>query len=98
MKQPCTCGSNCPISCMAHAAKFRRVKDETGKRFGKLIVVEKRGTCWLTNCDCGGFRVVDGRELRAGRATACKPCAKENQRAIVRIKGGHRGNWEREAA
>lgn len=91
----CDCG-NC-LSCKRRVAQSHRIpKDESGKRYGKLTVVrrsEANRHCWLTKCSCGGFREVDGRELRADRATACKPCAKENQRAIVKVKGAHRGTW-----
>lgn len=91
MKQQCLCGANCPISCIAWAAKFK-TKNEAGKRYGKLTVVKQEDSrCWLTQCDCGGFRIAKGTELRAGRLKACKPCARQTQ-------GYHKVDWEKEAA
>ncbi len=65
---------------------FTRLKNETGNRYGRLTVLgpaEKKG-CWLTQCDCNnGFRIADGRELRAKRLKACRPCARTHQREIA---------------
>lgn len=60
-----------------------RIKDLTGRRFGRLVVVrchgwdgEKNGTAWDCTCDCGTSKIVLGRELgrksRAGqRSCGC---------------------------
>lgn len=55
------------------------VFDLTGKRFGKLIVVEKsvkrysnnRGVHWLCRCDCGKETCVLSWSLRSGRTNSC---------------------------
>lgn len=51
------------------------MKDETGKRYGKLIVVRydhgKDGAYWLCQCDCGMTTVVSGANLRKGKTKSC---------------------------
>ena len=52
-----------------------QAKDETGKKYGKLIVLEyshvKRGVHWLCRCECGNTVVVAGHHLRSGTVTTC---------------------------
>lgn len=92
MRVPCIHGGRCPISCVSR--RVRTPKDETGKRYGSLTVVKREGKCWLTKCDCNGWRVADGRQLRFGLLKACKTCAKQTQG-----RGGRRrGLWDKEAA
>jgi len=51
--------------------------DETGHRYGKLVVIkqaEKRVAdeiTWFCKCDCGGEKVVRGRDLRYGKTKSC---------------------------
>ena len=51
--------------------------DETGKKYGRLTVVElagidpKRGTQWLCSCECGMSVLVYGNKLRNGRTKSC---------------------------
>ncbi len=53
------------------------LKDMTGLRFGKLLVVKREpnkadGTArWFCVCDCGQTRVIAGTGLRAGRHKSC---------------------------
>lgn len=54
-----------------------RVIDETGDRYGRLLVVKRvpsdgRGAMWLCQCSCGNETVVYGISLRSGRTTSCK--------------------------
>ena len=49
------------------------MKDLTGKRFGKLIVIrpsDKDGY-WLCNCDCGKQKIVFDGGLRNGHTRSC---------------------------
>jgi hypothetical protein len=62
----------------------RNIKDLTGKRFGKLIVLKKdsvnvkRGTAdWLCRCDCGTEKVITSGSLRSGATTSCGCFRKE---------------------
>ena len=54
-----------------------RLIDLTGKRFGRLTVLEKgasdkSGTVrWLCECNCGEKRVVRGNSLKAGGTKSC---------------------------
>lgn len=57
-------------------------KDLTGKRFGRLTVIEYVGTKydknggnakaqWKCKCDCGNIRVVNSASLLLGRSKSC---------------------------
>lgn len=50
-------------------------KDETGKKYGKLTVLEfshvNRQVHWLCLCECGNTVVVRGNHLRGGGVTTC---------------------------
>lgn len=50
--------------------------DITGRKFGKLSVIERCGTkhgqiVWLCKCDCGNEKIVSGHNLRSGRTKSC---------------------------
>lgn len=50
--------------------------DLIGRVFGKLTVIERRGTrnrspLWYCRCACGGEKTVPGMVLRAGRSNSC---------------------------
>lgn len=52
------------------------IKDCTGQRFGRLLVVAFHGSpdgnaLWLCRCDCGSERVCHGTALRNGHTTSC---------------------------
>jgi hypothetical protein len=61
------------------------IKDETGKTFGRLTVVErvfpKRNllmrcrAVWLCRCSCGNELTVSGNLLRKGTFKECGTCA-----------------------
>lgn len=65
-----------------------RVKDLTGKRFGKLTVKSlhsrpgKRGgdALWLCQCDCGNETILPGYSLQSGNTSSCG--------CLVRTLGG----------
>ncbi|MCT4633556.1 MAG: hypothetical protein N4A76_12600 [Firmicutes bacterium] len=54
-----------------------RVQDLLGRRFGKLIPVEKKGKkhnnsqLWLCRCDCGKYVEVSAKNLTSGRTNSC---------------------------
>lgn len=57
--------------------------DLTGKRFGKLLVLElgnrlgkDRGLFWLCKCDCGTIKEIRGSSLRNGDTKSCGCLAK----------------------
>ena len=52
--------------------------DETGHRYGRLLVVAYAGrdqpqghALWLCRCDCGQAATVRGAKLRAGSTVSC---------------------------
>lgn len=62
----------------------RRAEDLSGKRFGMLTVIERRGSrgskghlsaTWLCKCDCGNEKVYGSGQLKEGRRVSCG-CAK----------------------
>ena len=55
-----------------------RIKDLTGQRFGRLVVIKlinKRAgnghLSWLCQCDCGSLREVKSGNLWAGKTQSC---------------------------
>lgn len=47
-------------------------EDIRGERFGSLTVVEREGSMWLCQCDCGRQRTATAGELnRTGEASTC---------------------------
>ena len=50
--------------------------DLTGQRFGRLTVIERKGSkaknvTWLCQCDCGNQTIVRGTNLNSGHTTSC---------------------------
>jgi hypothetical protein len=56
-----------------------KIKDITGQRFGRLVVlkldhIEKgkdRHSCWLCKCDCGNKKVINKTSLIGGKTKSC---------------------------
>lgn len=66
-------------------------EDITGQRFGRLLVLEPLGKkgrnfMWRARCDCGGERVAQAGNMRAGLTTSCGCLHKE---AMVRTNQTH---------
>lgn len=56
----------------------RNLKDMTGQRFGRWVVLRRGGTAlknrvavWLCRCDCGTEKIVRGQPLRNGQSRSC---------------------------
>ena len=68
--------------------------DETGNRYGRLIVIEKvqrkkgdRGhTKWRCRCDCGNETISDAAALRDGRIQSCGCLIKEKNAELFTHK------------
>jgi len=61
-------------SCGCH--RDRAVKQEQGKRYGKLTVVDfdkikDNLAYWICKCDCGNYTIVSGSDLRRGNTRSC---------------------------
>lgn len=60
------------------------VLDLAGKRFGKLVAVERAGktkndnALWLCQCDCGNTTIANATSLRLGDTISCG-CIKKEQ-------------------
>lgn len=78
---------------------LHRLIDITGKRYGKLVVLEYSGkSTWLCRCDCGNIKIVAKSSLKQGLTKSCgclneswianqlKIFFKENHNAISEYK------------
>ena len=51
--------------------------DETGKRYGRLVVLEYAGSnksgnaTWLCRCDCGKTTIISSHNLKSGNSKSC---------------------------
>ena len=76
---------------------MQKLKDLTGKRFGKLLVMKLAGklnnrAAWLCKCDCGNLVIVRGNSLKSGDTKSCGCLLKEKstQRATKHNLRFHR--------
>lgn len=85
----CECGNQCEVdgthlrngsvqSCGCKVYESHNGIDETGKRYGKLVVLGRSPInynsshiFWRCKCDCGTIRDINGTYLRAGISTNC---------------------------
>lgn len=71
-----------------------KLKDETGKRYGRLTVLRREGkniseqATWLCLCDCGNKTVQAGISLRNGVVVSCG-CYHAEVTAKINYKHGH---------
>lgn len=71
-------------------------KDETGERYGKLVVLKRNGitkngqALWLCKCDCGSETIVRGSSLRSKDIIGCGCSRKETGPLKGSWKGGRR--------
>ena len=72
--------------------------DETGNRYGKLIVLRKDntgthddGTYWICRCDCGNITTVKASNLRCARPVRSCGCG----RYIAPVDLWNNGVWKR---
>lgn len=67
-----------------------KVIELTGKRFGRLTVIEEAGkdrifVLWRCACDCGQETTVRGYNLRSGNTTSCGCVRRERLRSANTI-------------
>lgn len=66
----------------ANCRSCAQLKDMTGSRFGRLVVLElaeiRTEARWLCQCDCGQLTTVAGSELRNGSTKSCG-CLRSSQ-------------------
>lgn len=72
--------------------------DLTGKRFGRLTVLERDGhnsrgnIMWWCRCDCGGVARVSGGSLKSGMIKSCGCIRRE---AVIKTRATHGCSKER---
>jgi hypothetical protein len=72
----------------------RKFMDMTGRRFGRLVVVEFAGRdeyhkiCWKCICDCGTAKTVGGAILRYGTTQSCG-CLQKDRASETFTTHGH---------
>ena len=77
------------------------VKDLTGWKFGKLLVVRRAPNTaqgkarWDCNCDCGKDCIVNSRNLLRGSTKSCGCFRKEtvSKRRVIDLTGQRFGRW-----
>lgn len=64
---------------------MNHIKDLTGKRFGRLVVIEReaandkfRYSQWRCLCDCGSQTIARSGSLRSGHTTSCGCLRRDN--------------------
>lgn len=85
----CECGKECEVdgiqlrngsvqSCGCKRYESHNGIDETGKRYGKLLVLGRSPVSlnsthifWRCRCDCGAIKDINGTYLRSGASTSC---------------------------
>jgi len=76
--------------------KEKYLNERIGKRFGKLVVVERIGTdkhnntLWKCKCDCGNTPTISMGALTRGHTKSCG-CLKQDK--VIDIKGKRFGSW-----
>lgn len=70
---------------------WSRVKNLTGKRFTRLlvlgIVLDRKRTTWLCRCDCGSIKEIRSNELLTGDTLSCGCLQREHTSRAKRTHG-----------
>jgi len=75
--------------------KANRKDIEIGKRFGNLIVIDKRRIGYsICECDCGEITEIYNSSLRKKHTTSCGCLKSENFKDSHTCKGKEHGNWK----
>ena len=70
--------------------------DETGNRYGKLVVLEVVGSdsgmnkLWKCLCDCGNMTITRAANLRCGHTTSCGCIIPYNSTTHGHVSNGHK--------
>lgn len=76
--------------------------DLIGKRFGKLVVLEHKGSnkfwqsLWLCQCDCGGYKIVCRTHLTNGDTKSCGCTQSFGEEIISKILVENNISFEKE--
>lgn len=85
-------GKSKSCGCITKEKNALTIRDLKGKRFGKLLVIERSGSigkraAWLCECDCGNKTIVSGNSLLNYNTRSCGCFRKETVGNIL-IKHG----------
>jgi hypothetical protein len=74
--------------CSRYCSSLSRQEDLTGKRFGRLKVLNidtsnKKRVCWICQCDCGNKITVFAFNLKKGNTKSCGCFRKEKSRIFA---------------
>ena len=76
------------------------IKDETGKRYGKLTVLERdysfNHVYWKCRCDCGNLTSVQGIHLRNGSVKSCGCISSFGEQQILQLLQSHNIPYKKE--
>ena len=86
---PIACANSSLIGVFIEANKMGKIKDLTGLRFGKLIVIGNKGSKKICKCDCGNICETNTNHLITGHS---KSCGCGNARYWKTAKGMSRSN------
>lgn len=77
-------------------------KDLTGQVFGKLTVLERKGSdnhnkaLWLCKCECGVEKIVPGNTLLKGESNSCGCLKSKGEWKIAELLSKHNISFEKE--
>lgn len=69
---------------------YRNFEDLTGKRFGKLTILEycgqnkNRYSIWKCQCDCGVIKNIIGKDLKNGKIKSCNCLGDSKEESFIR--------------
>ena len=69
---------------------YRDFEDLTGRRFGKLVVLEyvrtnkNRRSIWKCQCDCGIIKNISGHDLKMGKTKSCNCLGDSKEESLIR--------------
>lgn len=69
---------------------YRNFEDLTGRRFGKLVVLEYVGTnknrrsIWKCKCDCGIIKNISVHDLKMGKTKSCNCLGDSKEESFIR--------------
>ena len=99
--KPKTTNTVKPTYLQAEISGSHKIKDETGKKYGRLTVksfayTENSKAYWNCICDCGTEKIVCGNHLRTGKISSCGCLVSRKEEEIVVILKQYGINYKRE--
>jgi hypothetical protein len=65
----------------------RKHIDITGKRFGRLVALDRVCRYWMCNCDCGSTILVATADLTSGKSKSCRCLQRDRLRQEKKTHG-----------